>query len=301
MLADAGSNGRQNAAGAGWAGGCLYVCATPIGNLDDITLRAISVLSEASLVLAEDTRRTKILAARYSIPGRIRSCHEHNEIARLQEVIEALQADRVVALVTDAGTPGLADPGADLIAGVAAAGYPVRPVPGASAVLAALSVSGFAAGGFMFLGFLPRRRGERAFVLERIQLEDQPVVLFESPKRMAATLKDLAAVMPERPALLAREMTKRHEAYQWGTVALLEEQFAPAAERGEFTMVIGPPPSESEQRPHGRAAAGVPAEVLGRQVELLTDSGMPELEAIKCVARGHGVPKQVIYRLVRGG
>jgi 16S rRNA (cytidine1402-2'-O)-methyltransferase len=219
--------------------GTLSVVATPIGNLEDVTLRALRRLREADLVLAEDTRRTRTLLDRHGIHARPRSLHAHNEAARIREVLDALAAGSRVALVSDAGTPLVSDPGERLVAAVLDAGFPVEPVPGPSAVLAALTASGLPAVPFAFLGFLPRRKSERAARLAAWRGRPETLVVFESPRRAAATLAELASALGgERPACLARELTKLHEELRRGTLAELARA-TPAGLRGEVTIVVG--------------------------------------------------------------
>lgn len=295
-------------------GGHLYVCATPIGNLDDFSPRAAAVLAAAHLVLAEDTRRLRQLASRYPVGGRVLSCHAHNEQARVAEVLAVLAGNRVVALVTDAGTPGLADPGAQVVAAAAAAGFAVIPIPGPSAVMAALSVSGFPCSSFRFLGFFPRQQKERLATVELLSLEDAVTVFFEGPSRITATLSLLAAHFPERPVLVAREMTKQYETYWRGSLAQVVEKLAGITPRGEYTVVLGrqgdgaastgaaPGAVAAAQGPAaGDAGASVPVDLLRAEVQLLVEGGYDELEAIRRVARGHGLARQAVYRMVRGG
>jgi 16S rRNA (cytidine1402-2'-O)-methyltransferase len=216
----------------------LHLVATPIGNLEDVTLRALRVLREADLVLAEDTRRTRVLLDRHGIAARPRSLHAHNEAARTAEVLAALAAGRDVALVSDAGTPLVSDPGERLVAAVLAAGHGVVPVPGPSAVLAALTASGLPTARFAFLGFLPRRPGRRAARLASWRGRPETLVLFESPHRTASTLRALAETLGGgRRACVARELTKIHEELVRGTLAELAERFAGGA-RGEVTLVV---------------------------------------------------------------
>src|SRR5690606_9373906 len=219
--------------------GALYLVATPIGNLEDVTLRALRVLREAALVLAEDTRRTRILLERHAIAARPLSLHAHNEAARTAEVLAALAAGRDVALVSDAGTPLVSDPGERLVVAAIAAGHPVVPVPGPSAVLAALAGSGLPAVPFAFLGFPPRRPGERAEAFAAWRGRPETLVLFESPHRLAATLRALADALGPRPACVARELTKLHEEWVRGPLPELAERFASGGVRGEVTIVVG--------------------------------------------------------------
>ncbi len=218
--------------------GTLHVVATPIGNLEDVTLRALRVLREADWIYAEDTRRTRILLDHHGISGRPVSLHERNEAGRIPEALKALDAGSSVALVSDAGTPLISDPGARLVAAAIAAGHDVDPVPGASAVLAALSLAGLPAEPFVFLGFLPRKRGERRALFQRYRGAPETLVMFESPKRISNTLQELSEIFPERSACVARELTKIHEEAVRGTVAELAERFSGDA-RGEITLLIG--------------------------------------------------------------
>ena len=254
--------------------GTLYVVATPIGNLEDITLRALAVLREAALVLAEDTRHTRVLLSRHGIAQRPLSLHAHNEAARTQQVLAVLAAGQAVALVSDAGTPLVSDPGERLVARAIADGRRVVPVPGASAVLGALVASGLPTESFTFVGFLPRRAGERARRLARLAERPETLVLFESPRRIGALLRELAEVFGERRACLARELTKLHEELARGTLAELAARFADGA-RGEITLVVaGASPAarvaaseeELRVRVRERLGAGVSARDLARQL-----------------------------------
>ena len=218
--------------------GTLYVVATPIGNLEDVTLRALRVLREADLVLAEDTRRTRVLLEQHGIPARPKSLHAHHEAERSGQVLGTLAEGRAVALVSDAGTPLISDPGERLVQAAIGAGHAVVPVPGASAVLSALVVSGLPTSRFAFLGFLPRKAGERRRLLELHCDSSATLVLFESPKRVAATLEALEGILGDRPACLARELTKLHEAVARGRLSTLRERFEDGA-RGEVTLVVG--------------------------------------------------------------
>lgn len=273
------------------SGGCLYVCATPLGNLEDITVRALRVLREVDRIVAEDTRRTRILLDRYGIATPLASCHEHNEERCAQQVLDWLRDGLTVALVSDAGTPGIADPGSRVVRAAADAGFPVRPVPGPSAVTAALSVSGVSAQAYVFLGFPPRRGADREAFLDRIALETLPVVVFESSHRIHGLLADLAATIPERRLFLAREMTKRFEEYLWGTAQQLLDRLTSA--QGEFVLVIAPPEGSAPD------AERQPPLPLREEVELLVAHGLDEREAIRRVARAHRLPRPLVYRMVR--
>ena len=217
----------------------LAVCATPIGNLDDVTLRVLAELREADLVLAEDTRHTRGLLQRHGIEARLLSYHEHNEAQRTAELLPRLEAGERMALVSDAGLPGVSDPGARLVRAALEAGIEVTVLPGASAVETALVASGLVAEQYRFLGFLPRGEKKLAELWDELRGWPWPVVAFESPHRLAATLRSLAAADPEREAAVCRELTKRFEEVGRGTVAELAERYD-APPKGEITLVLGP-------------------------------------------------------------
>jgi 16S rRNA (cytidine1402-2'-O)-methyltransferase len=263
----------------------LYIVATPIGNLEDITLRAVRVLGEVEMVLAEDTRRTRVLLDRHGIDARTSSLHAHNEASRIDRVLSALEAGGDVALVSDAGTPLISDPGERLVAAVAREGYDISPVPGASAVSSALSVSGLAAVPYSFVGFLPRRRGECERLLTGLRDRPDTLVFFESPRRVAATLKRLAEVLGNRQACAARELTKRHEEVARGSLEELSDRFSDTA-RGEFTLVVaGATPAPPITDPTTRDP---------RIRTLLTEGATPR-EISNQLATETGLPKRTIY------
>ena len=261
----------------------LYLVATPIGNLEDVTLRALRVLREADLLLAEDTRRTRVLLERHGIAARPRSLHAHNEGAREAEVLAALAAGRDVALVSDAGTPLVSDPGARLVAAALSAGHAVTPVPGPSAALAALSVSGLPALPFTLVGFPPRTAGARRKLFEAYRERPETLVLFESPRRLAATLRDARDVLGERRACVARELTKLHEEAVRGPLSELAERFAGGA-RGEVTLVIG-----------GAAPARPDARVVDGRIRALLRAGSTPREIAARLAGEAGIPKREVY------
>ena len=217
----------------------LAVCATPIGNLDDVTLRVLAELREADVVLAEDTRHTRGLLQRHGIEARLLSYHEHNEAARVAELLPRLVAGERVALVSDAGLPGISDPGARLVRAALDAGVPVTVLPGPSAVETALVASGLVADRYSFVGFLPRRRAEREALWVELAGWGWPVVAFESPQRLPASLRSLADADPEREVAVCRELTKRFEEVALGTAAELAERFSEPP-KGEITLVFGP-------------------------------------------------------------
>ncbi len=227
--------------------GTLHIVATPIGNLEDVTLRALRVLREVDWVLAEDTRRTRVLLDHFEIPQKPTSLHAHNEAGRIESVIEALDDGRSVALVSDAGTPLVSDPGARLVAAVAEAGHRVEAVPGPSALLTALAVAGLDTERVLFLGFLPRKPGARRRLLESQRGRPETIVLFESPRRVAKTLAEIAEILGDRAACLARELTKRHEEVVRESASALATRFAQSPPRGECTLVIAGAGAAEEQ------------------------------------------------------
>jgi len=218
--------------------GILYVVATPIGNLEDLTLRALRVLKEVDLVACEDTRRTRGLLTHFGIHVPVTSYFEHNTLAKGEVLLRALQAGKSVALVTDAGTPGISDPGFLLVRAARDGGIPVVPVPGPAAVVAALSAAGVPADRFVFDGFLPVKPGRRLHRLEALRAIEMTVVCHESPHRILASLEAIAQVFPDVEIVVAREMTKQFEEIVAGTPARLREHFARGQVRGEFTLVI---------------------------------------------------------------
>ena len=265
--------------------GTLFLVATPIGHLEDVTLRALRVLREAQLVLAEDTRRTRILLERHAIAARPVSLHAHNEAARTARVLAVLDAGGSAALVSDAGTPLVSDPGERLVAAAIAGGHAVVAVPGASAVLAALSVAGLPASAFAFAGFLPRRARERDAWLEAWRERRETLVLFESPRRVGGTLLAMAEILGERPACVARELTKLHEEVARGSLRELAERFAKGA-RGEVTLVVGGRPGE----PAASAPPDLDAAILAG-----LDSGESTRQLAARIAPLCGVPRREVY------
>ena len=217
--------------------GTLYLVATPIGNLDDMTLRAIHVLESVPLIAAEDTRRTLKLLTHFGLRRPLVSLHAHNEARQLQTIVGRLE-QHDIALVSDAGTPALSDPGVRLVSAAVAAGYPVVPIPGASAVLAALVSSGLPTNQFTFLGFLPRKRGELQRMIKDAGEAKRTFVFFESPHRVKKTLAIMASALGPRSLVVAREITKVHEEFLRGTPATLLEHFAKSPPRGELTVVV---------------------------------------------------------------
>ncbi len=261
----------------------LAVCATPIGNLDDITLRVLAELREADLVLAEDTRHTRGLLRRHEIEAKLLSYHEHNEAARVQELVPRLLAGEHIALVSDAGLPGVSDPGARLVRAALDAGVAVTVLPGPSAVETALVASGLVSERYAFVGFLPRRAAERAALWEELAGWRWPVVAFESPQRLGASLRSLAAVSPERDVVVCRELTKQFEEVVRGTASSLAERFAEPP-KGEITLVLGP----AAAAPQGDEAAAAVAELVA--------AGAPRKVAVDVVARLTDMSRNDLYR-----
>jgi 16S rRNA (cytidine1402-2'-O)-methyltransferase len=273
------------------ARGTLYVVSTPIGNLGDVTLRALEVLRAVSVVAAEDTRLTRRLWARHGVETPLVSYHAQSPDSRRQALLERLERGEDVALVTDAGTPLVSDPGGDLVTAWAERGGTVVPVPGASAVLAALVASGIAAARWGFEGFLPRSGGERKRRLARIAQDDRATVLFEAPGRTAATLRDLAAAAGgERQAAVARELTKRHEEIRRGTLAELAAVAATDPPRGEVTIVVAGADAEVATQ---RAATELPA--AQARVAELVEGGASRADASRQVARETGLSRRQLY------
>jgi 16S rRNA (cytidine1402-2'-O)-methyltransferase len=267
----------------------LALCATPIGNLDDVTLRVLDELRHAELVLCEDTRRTRLLLDRHGIDvaGRLLSYHEHNEARRTAELLPKLQSGARVALVSDAGMPAVSDPGSRLLRGALAAGVTVTVLPGPSAVETALVVSGLVGSGYRFLGFLPRRQNALRALWEELREIGVPTVAFESAQRLPAALATLADVDPGRQVAVCRELTKRFEEVVRGTASELAERFS-TPPRGEITIVIG------EGAGDGREARSSHAAV--RTVAELVALGVPRGRAAGLVARLTGVPRATLYR-----
>ena len=270
--------------------GTLYVVGTPIGNLEDLTRRAARVLGQVSLVAAEDTRVTRKLLSHLSIHAPMVSYHSRNWQTRLPSILDGLNSGDV-ALVTDAGMPVVSDPGSELVAAARVAGYSVEVVPGPSAVTAALAVSGFPGDSFLFLGFLPRRGKSRTSKLKSVAALTEPVIIFEAPRRLRATLQDLLALLGDRDLAVGRELTKLHEEVFRGSVSQAIEYFEEP--RGEFVLVVA-----------GNASAEVadapsPArlESAGAELARLKQSGVRARGAVAQVAADYGLPKKTVYQL----
>jgi 16S rRNA (cytidine1402-2'-O)-methyltransferase len=269
--------------------GSLVVVATPLGNLGDLSSRALAVLAEADVVFCEDTRRSRTLFAAHGLHprARLRSLHQHNEAAQCEEVVARVRAGQTIALVSDAGTPGISDPGERVVAAVAAAGLRVSTAPGPSAVVAALSISGLASERFVMEGFVPRRASERVARLEEWDRETRTVVFYESPVRLVATLEQMARRWPDRALCVVRELTKVHEEVLRGT---LTEVLASLADReviGEVVVVMA----------GAAATAAVDEDEVRAAVRELIDAGTSVRDAVSSVAARLGVAHRQVYRL----
>jgi len=263
--------------------GRLVVCPTPIGNLEDITLRVLSALRDADVVACEDTRRTRVLLERYGVKAKLVSYHEHNERKRSAELVSRMRDGAVVALVSDAGTPLVSDPGFVLVQSCVAAGLAVEVLPGPSAAIAALVASALPSDRWHFVGFLPRRRAE----LELLLGSAETLVAFESPRRVASTLSVLAALDPERPVAVCRELTKLHEEIVRGTAAELAARYAEEPPRGEVALVVGGAPSGAAAADSGPAIDAV---------RRLVEAGAKPRAAASVVSELTGVAANTLYR-----
>jgi 16S rRNA (cytidine1402-2'-O)-methyltransferase len=269
---------------------CLYLVATPIGNLEDITLRALRILKEVDQIACEDTRHTQKLLHHYNIEKPLVSYHEHNELTRAPELVVAMEQGAQIALVSDAGVPLVSDPGFRLVTLCLRHHIPVIPIPGPSALLAALSASGLPNEEFLFAGFLPARSGERRRTLERLRIEDRTIIFYEAPHRIEETLIDAHEILGDRPACLAREVTKIHEEFRRGSLAELAASLADKPARGEITLLIGPVPAD------GKAAHRDTSQSLADRVEeLIRQAKLDRKEALKLAAKERGLTKRAAY------
>lgn len=270
--------------------GTLYVVATPIGNLEDVTLRALRVLREVALIAAEDTRRTARLLQQYSISTPTTSLHEHNEHARTPGLVERLRTGESIALVSDAGTPAISDPGSRLVAAAHAAGVRVEPIPGANAAAAAVSVSGISADeGFVFMGFPPAKASRRKEWLGNLAAERRPIVLYEAPHRIHATVKDIQSELGNRLLFMGRELTKAHETLAVRPISEWLLDLPP--ERGEFVLVIAGAP-ETTSSGHPEPTDEILAATFGR---LTNNDGLGRRAALRETARKHAVSAKHVF------
>jgi 16S rRNA (cytidine1402-2'-O)-methyltransferase len=284
--------------------GTLYLVSTPIGNLEDITLRALRVLREASLIAAEDTRHTQRLLARYQIGTPCIAYHQHNKLVQLDDLLTAL-ANGDVALVSDAGTPAMSEPGFELVGACIVAGFPVVPVPGPSAPLAALVASGLPTDQFTYLGFLPRKGPERRALLHSLADTPQTLICFEAPHRITDTLQDMLAILGDRRMAVARELTKLHEEFRRERISQVLAHFTAHRPRGEFTLVVEGRGLRPRSRPRGQAATpGAPDEEpapseaeVAAQLRALRDQGKSGSAAARQIARELGISKSIVYQI----
>ncbi len=274
--------------------GEIYICATPIGNLEDITLRALKTLRQVDLIACEDTRRTRRLLDRFNIHTRTISYHEHNERSRVKQLVQLAKQGKRIAVVSDAGTPGIADPGFTLVRAAVAEGIKVSVLPGPSALVAALSVSGLPTDRFTFYGFLPRDRLERRRVLTELGSRPETLIVYEAPHRLRDTAHDLADLMAERTVIVARELTKHHEGVLRTTAVALPEKVAELERKGslkgEFTLVVE----------GGATAVNSRASLdIRRHVQYFEDLGLDRKQAMKAVAKERGMSKRDIYKALQ--
>ena len=275
----------------------LYLVATPIGNLEDMTFRALKVLKETALIAAEDTRNTLKLLSHFGLkPARLISCFAHNEVKRTDEILKTLAEGGNVALVTDAGMPGVSDPGYLVVKAVLEKGFPVVPIPGASALLAALPASGFPVTPFTFLGFLPAKGSERRNALVSLKSEERTLVFYEAPHRVRECLKDMLNILGNRKAVAAREITKLHEEFARGTLEELCKGFKAVPPKGEFVLVIEG--AEYVERSQQEKWFGV--SIADQLSQFMRDQGLSKTEAVKAVCKLRDLPREVVYQIATG-
>ena len=276
--------------------GTLYIVATPIGNLEDITLRALRVLREADVVAAEDTRHTRALLSHFEIEAPLIAYHQHSEAGRTENLVRQLSEGRMVALVTDAGTPGVSDPGVELVRAALTAQIAVVPIPGASAVLCALVGSGLPPARFAFEGFLPRTKGPRRAKLAALaRTETRTLIFYESPQRVAETLKEMAeAFGPARPAAVGRELTKKFEEFVRGTLEEVAAHFAAHAARGEITVVVQGLAGDSDDEPSLEIPEPEPLDVPAALRAALA-AGLSERDAVRQVSADLKQSRREVY------
>ena len=277
--------------------GTLYLCATPIGNLGDITLRVIELLKECDLIAAEDTRNTLKLLNHFNIDTPMTSYHEHNKFSKGPVLLEKLKEGKNIALVTDAGMPGISDPGEDMARLCRQEGIPVTVAPGASAVVTALVLSGMPARRFIFEGFLPTDKKEKAEVLARLEKETRTTVFYEAPHRLTDTLKELLKSAGNRDAACVREITKKYEEVKKDSLENLLAFYGEKPPKGEFVVIVGGADAEKLRQ---EEIEGWESISLEEHMKKYTDSGMSEKDAMKQVAKDRGVSKREIYALLKG-
>jgi 16S rRNA (cytidine1402-2'-O)-methyltransferase len=276
--------------------GCLYLVATPIGNLEDISLRALRILKEVDLIACEDTRQTLKLLSHFEIRKPLESYHEHNEMTRAPELIVRMEEGAKVALVSDAGTPVISDPGHRLVSLCLRHKIDVIPVPGPSAIVAALAACGLPSEEFTFLGFLPARSAERRRRLLRVALEPRSIVLYEAPHRVQATLRDALDVLGNRQAAIARELTKVHEEFLRGRVEELIRTFDEKEPRGEMTLIFAPPEEVVQQS--STAPTATPRNLAERVAQITAAQNLDRKAALKQAAKEFGLARREAYKLL---
>ena len=276
----------------------LFIVATPIGNLQDITQRALSVLDDVGFIVSENVRKTRNLLSHFGIKTPVRSYREENSRRVIPRILKSLRDGESIALVAEAGTPGVSDPGRDLVDAVYREGFRVIPVPGPSAVVAALSAAGMGESRFVFEGFLPRRKSKRLKRLEELAGDERLLVFFEAPHRLAACLSDMAEILGDRKCLVAREITKVHEEMQRGGLLEIARDYARREPKGEFVIVCeGATGGDRTSGPDGSSdIAAVREEALG-----LVKNGMKRTEAARVIASKHGLKRSLVYSLLTGG
>ncbi len=271
--------------------GVLYIVATPIGNLEDITLRALRVLKEVDLIAAEDTRHTKGLLAHYGIPTPLTSCHEHNEKAKAHALVERLERGEKIALLSDAGTPLVSDPGYRLVREAITAGIRVVPVPGPSALTAILSASGLAVESFIFEGFLPAKKKERREKLRKLEAESRTIVFYEAPHRLRESLEDLFEILGDREIVLGREMTKVYEEFIRGRLSEVKAEIDRREVQGEIALIVSG--AEKQESP--------PQDRLMAEIQRLKTRGMRVKEIAEVLGEKYAYSKREVYRLALEG
>ncbi len=278
--------------------GTLYIVATPIGNLEDITLRALRLLRECAVVAAEDTRHTRKLLSHFEIATPLISCHQHSDAGRIAELLRRLDEGQSIALVTDAGTPGVSDPGEALIGAALSAHVPVIPIPGASAALCALVAGGLPTARFAFEGFLPRAKSARLEKLRSLADETRTLIFYEAPGRTLDTLRDMATAFgPARPAAVGRELTKKHEEFVRGPLSEVVAHFAMNPPRGEITLVIGP---REDIAPGAELLEAKPELTLEASLALALADGLTERDAVRRVAEERKLNRREVYAAMLG-
>jgi 16S rRNA (cytidine1402-2'-O)-methyltransferase len=267
--------------------GILYVVATPIGNLEDISLRALRILKEADLIAAEDTRHTRILLSHYDIRTPLTSYHEHNEKTQAPKLVERLQRGENIALVSDAGTPAISDPGYRLVVQALGAGLRVTPLPGPSAVAAVLSASGLPTDRFIFEGFLPSKQQERETKLQALRNESRTLIFYEAPHRLKESLTDMQRILGDRAIVIAREVSKVHEEFLRGTIDGVISQLAEREVKGEITIVV-----------HGATGqVQVSGDELESEIRRLADEGLGVKQISELLGQRYGLAKRAVYQL----